>query len=192
MIAFVRGNVALSSTDHIIVDVGGVGVLVNTTLSAAAAAVEGEPIYLHTVLVVREDAWALYGFLAHAERDLFNLLTSVSGIGPRLGLSILSHMSLDRLRQAVLNKQPELLTRVPGIGKKTAEKIVFELRDKLRGVAEAAPSGDAADVNADVIEALITFGYSQSEAQAAIKSIPAETPNDFEERMRVALAYFMR
>lgn len=192
MIAFVRGSVALSGNDHIIVDVGGVGVLVNTTLSAAAAAIEGEPIYLHTVLVVREDAWALYGFQAHAERDLFNLLTSVSGIGPRLGLSILSHMSLDRLRQAVLNKQPELLTRVPGIGKKTAEKIVFELRDKLRGVAEAAPSGDAADVNADVIEALITFGYSQSEAQAAIKSIPAETPSDFEERMRVALAYFMR
>jgi Holliday junction DNA helicase RuvA len=108
-------------------------------------------------------------------------------------LAILSHMSMERLRQSVLNKQPELLTRVPGIGKKLAEKIVFELRDKLRGTTgTTTASGDAADVDSDVLAALLTFGYSQAEAAAALKAIPDGTPADFEERMRAALAYFTR
>jgi Holliday junction DNA helicase RuvA len=191
MIALIHGTVAAAAADYVILMTNGVGYRVYTTAATAAAA-EGTELLLHTELIVREDSMTLYGFTTLAERDLFNLITSVSGIGPRLGLSILSHMSLDRLRQAVLSKQPELLTRVPGIGKKLAEKIVFELRDKLRGAADVPPSGAAADVNADVLEALLTFGYSQSEAQAAVKAIPPETANDFEERMRVALGYFMR
>ena len=191
MIDSVQGYVSGVGADYVVVVVGGVGLRVYTTPAAISA--QGSDLLLHTVLIVREDALTLYGFPTLAERDLFELITSVSGIGPRLGLAILSHMSLDRLRQAVLNKQPELLTRVPGIGKKLAEKIVFELRDKLRGAGTAAaPSGAVADVEADVMEALITFGYSQSEANAAIKSIGAEVAGDFEERMRAALAYFTR
>jgi holliday junction DNA helicase RuvA len=191
MIDSVQGYVASAGADYVVVVVGGVGLRVYSTPAAMSA--QGSDLLLHTVLIVREDALTLYGFTTMAERDLFELITSVSGIGPRLGLAILSHMSLDRLRQAVLNKQPELLTRVPGIGKKLAEKIVFELRDKLRGASTAtAPSGAAADVDADVMEALITFGYSQSEAGAAIGSIGADVGGDFEDRMRAALAYFTR
>lgn len=193
MIASVEGRVSTSGADYVVVVVGGVGLRVHTT-PAAIATPEGETLLLHTALIVREDALTLFGFPTLAERELFDLITTVSGIGPRLGLAILSHMSMDRLRQAVLNKQPELLTRVPGIGKKLAEKIVFELRDKLRGGAGAptSPAGDAADVDSDVLAALLTFGYSQAEAAAAIQSIPEGTAADFEERMRAALAYFTR
>lgn len=191
MIDSVQGYVSGVGADYVVVVVGGVGLRVYSTPAAISA--QGSDLLLHTVLIVREDALTLYGFTTESERDLFELITSVSGIGPRLGLAILSHMSIDRLRQAVLNKQPELLTRVPGIGKKLAEKIVFELRDKLRGAGgAAAPSGAAADVDADVMEALITFGYSQSEASAAIGSIGTDVAGDFEERMRAALAYFTR
>jgi holliday junction DNA helicase RuvA len=192
MIASVQGSVLQAGTDWIVVSVGGVGIRTYTTPSVIARET-GSEIFLHTVLIVREDALTLFGFESTAERELFELLTSVSGIGPRLGLAIMSHLSIDRLRQAVLNKQPEILTRVPGIGKKLAEKLVFELRDKLKGgSAVASVDGATADVNADIIEALITFGYSNAEAQAAIKSIAADAPNDFEERMRLALQYFMR
>jgi len=193
MIASVRGTVEASGADYVIIVANGIGYQINTTSTVATSAVEGSPLHLHTVLIVREDAMTLFGFPSLHERDLFNLITSVSGIGPRLGLAILSHLSIDRLRQAVLNKQPEILTRVPGIGKKSAEKIVFELRDKLRGTAtDAVPAGDVIEVDADVMEALLTFGYTQSEAQAAIAAIPADTAHEFEERMRAALAYFMR
>jgi Holliday junction DNA helicase RuvA len=190
MIDSVQGYVASVGADFVVVVVGGVGLRVYSTPAAIEA--HGRELLLHTVLIVREDALTLYGFPSESERELFELITSVSGIGPRLGLAILSHMSIERLRQAVLNKQPELLTRVPGIGKKLAEKIVFELRDKLRGGSSAAPSGAVADVDADVLEALMTFGYSQAEANAAVKSIAADVAGDFEERMRAALAYFTR
>jgi Holliday junction DNA helicase RuvA len=189
MIASIQGNIASAGADYVVIVVGGLGLKVFTTPTAISQ--QGSDMLLHTTLIVREDALTLYGFPTLSERELFDLITTVSGIGPRLGLAILSHMSMERLRQAVLNKQPELLTRVPGIGKKLAEKIVFELRDKLRGAAGAAAAAEtASDVDADVLEALITFGYSQSEASAAIKAINADVPHDFEERMRAALAYF--
>lgn len=193
MIASVEGRVSAASADYIILVVGGVGLRIYTTPAALATAA-GEVLLLHTALIVREDALTLFGFPTLAERELFDLITTVSGIGPRLGLAILSHMSMDRLRQAVLNKQPELLTRVPGIGKKLAEKIVFELRDKLRAGTSTttASAGESGDVDSDVLAALLTFGYSQSEATAAIQSIEPQTPADFEERMRAALAYFTR
>ncbi|MDX2140454.1 MAG: Holliday junction branch migration protein RuvA [Chloroflexota bacterium] len=189
MIASIQGHISAVGADYVIIVVGGLGLKVFTT--PAAISQQGSDVLLHTALIVREDALTLYGFPTLSERELFDLITTVSGIGPRLGLAILSHMSMERLRQAVLNKQPELLTRVPGIGKKLAEKIVFELRDKLRGAAGVAAIADTAnDVDADVLEALITFGYSQSEASAAIKAINTDVAHDFEERMRAALAYF--
>jgi Holliday junction DNA helicase RuvA len=193
MIASIEGRVSNRGGDFVVVTVGGVGLRVYTTPDALSTPA-GEMLLLHTTLIVREDALTLFGFPTLAERELFDLITSVSGIGPRLGLSILSHMSMERLRQSVLNKQPELLTRVPGIGKKLAEKIVFELRDKLqKGVGTSQPGTDAAsDVDQDVIAALLTFGYSQAEAAAAVASIAPDTPPDFEERMRAALTYFTR
>jgi len=142
-------------------------------------------------MIVREDAITLYGFGTLAERETFEPLISVSGVGPKMALAILGTLSIERLRTAVSSHQVETLTRVPGIGKKTAEKIIFELKDKLKGADGLIGAAPLTDVNKDVLDALISFGYSVSEAQAALASIPPDTPNEFEERMRQALAYFV-
>jgi len=190
MIASLQGKVAAAYVDHVVVVVGGIGFKVFMPRNTIAV-LEGDDIALHTEMIVREDSIALYGFASVAERDLFNRLLTVSGVGPKLGLAILGTMSVDSLRNAVASGQPELLTRVPGIGKKMAEKIVFELKDKLKGADGLISAGTLSDVNKDVLDALIAFGYSIAEAQAALEALPPDTPNNFEERMRRALQYFV-
>ena len=147
-------------------------------------------IALHTYLVVRENALALYGFAEEEERALFEMLLGVPGIGPRMALAALSTLSVELISNAVANEEAEVLTRVPGVGKKTAEKLVFELKGRL--VPEAFPAGLAAvsDVDTEVIAALTSLGYSIVEAQAALQSIPEDIPDDIEERVLAALAYF--
>jgi len=189
MIASVEGRVAASYADHLVVVVGGVGFKIFVPRNTIV--MEGENVHLHTEMIVREDMIALYGFASLAERDTFNRLISVSGVGPKLALSVLGTMSIDSLRNAVSTGQPELLTRVPGVGKKMAEKIVFELKDKLKGADGLISSGAVTDVNRDVLDALTGFGYSIAEAQAALEALPPDTPNNFEERMRRALQYFV-
>lgn len=190
MIASLEGIVAAAYADHVVVVVGGIGFKVFVPRNTVVA-LEGENIHLQTEMIVREDAITLYGFASAAERDLFNRLITVSGVGPRIALAILGTMSIDSLRNAVATGQPELLTRVPGIGKKLAEKIVFELKDKLKGADGLISAGAVSDVNKDVLDALTGFGYSIAEAQAALESLPPDTPNNFEERMRRALQYFV-
>jgi len=189
MIASLQGQVGAVAFDHLVVVVGGVGFKVFAPFKSVSAAV-GDDVFLHTLMIVREDAITLYGFSTVAERETFERLISVSGVGPKLALAILGALPLDRLRTAVASGQAETLTRVPGIGKKTAEKIIFELKDKLKGADGLIPAASYSDVNKDVLDALTTFGYSVSEAQAALAALPPDTPNDFEERMRRALAYF--
>lgn len=190
MIASVEGIVAAAYPDHLVVVVGGVGYKVFVPRNTVNL-LEGEPIHLHTQMIVREDSITLYGFATIAERDVFERLITVSGVGPKLALAILGTMNIDSLRNAVSSGQPELLTRVPGIGKKMAEKIVFELKDKLRGADGLISAGAVSDVNRDVLDALTAFGYSIAEAQAALESLPPDTPEIFEERMRRALQYFV-
>lgn len=192
MIASLQGHVAYQGFDHMVVAVSGVGYKVFVPFNTVSADV-GDPIELQTLMIVREDAITLYGFGTMHEREIFERLISVNGVGPRIALAILGTMSIDRLTTAVATGQHEALTRVPGIGKKTAEKIVFELRDKLKGADGLIPAaaGGLSDINKDVIDALTSFGYSVSEAQAALKSIPPDTPDDFEERLRRALQYFV-
>ncbi|MDL1899532.1 Holliday junction branch migration protein RuvA [Anaerolineae bacterium CFX9] len=192
MIASLSGQVTHIGFDHLVVVVGGVGFKVYVPFNTVPAAL-GDSISLFTLLIVREDALTLYGFGTTHEREIFERLISVNGVGPRIALAILGTMSIERLTTAVASGQHEALTRVPGIGKKTAEKIVFELRDKLTGADGLIPaaSGGLSDINKDVMDALTSFGYSVSEAQAAIKSIPLDTPDDFEERLRRALQYFV-
>ncbi len=190
MIASIEGTVAASYSDHLVIVVGGIGYNVFVPRNTVIV-LEGEGVYLHTQLIVREDSLTLYGFSTLAERDLFERLITVSGVGPKLALAILGTMSIDNLRNAVGSGQPELLTRVPGIGKKMAEKIVFELKDKLKGADGLISSGAVSDVNRDVLDALTGFGYSIAEAQAALESLPPDTPQNFEERMRRALQYFV-
>ncbi len=171
------------------VEVGGIGVRVSVTGSVLESAPAlGKAIFLHTFLIVREDALTLYGFTTLEEREVFELLLQVNGVGPRLALAALSHLSPDSLRSAVGNNQPEALERVPGIGRKTAERIIFHLKDRLVAPLEfgVAPS----DLDTEVLGVLTALGYSVVEAQAAIQSIPKDSAEDVEERVRLALQYF--
>lgn len=190
MIDIVSGKVVAEGKDYLTVMVGGVGLRLNVTRAARNQVDESNFVTLSTHLVVREDDLTLYGFADDDERELFQLVTSVSGVGPRLGLQMLSTLNRDQLRRAIADEHSELLTQVPGIGKKTAKKIVFELKDKIKATVLESLSVPVSDVDADVIATLTTLGYSIVEAQAALQSIPPDTPDELEERLRLALLYF--
>ncbi len=189
MIATLQGEVTGGKDDYLIVMVGGVGLRVYVPVGLRAASQTGDQIRLYTHLVVREDALSLYGFETEPEQEYFNLLLGVNGIGPRIALAILSAMTVDMIRRAVLGEQPELFARVPGVGKKTAQKILLYLQGKIPGALEgiALP---VSDVDSEVMEALTGLGYSVVEAQSALQSIPRDAPKDIETRLRLALQYF--
>lgn len=191
MISTVRGVVQQISAAEMVVEVGGVGLrlLVPRSVLESGASV-GKVVFLHTYLVVREDALTLFGFGSPEQRELFELLLQVSGIGPKLALAVLSNVSPDALRAAVVSGQPEALDRVPGVGKKTAERIVFHLKDKFAAPGAGGPVLIPADT--DVLAALTSLGYSLVEAQAAVQALPPDAPEQLEGRVRLALRYFAR
>ena len=191
MIASIQGRVASIGSDHVVVVVGGIGYKVFVPDPVSLDEWDGDSVFLHTILIVREDALALYGFRTTGEREVFETLIKVNGVGPRLALAILSTISIDNLRSAVLSERAELLTRVPGVGKKTAQKIVLELKDKIAIGLDTVPIVELNDVNTEVMDALIALGYSVVEAQTAIQSLPRDAPDDIEERIRLALQYFV-
>jgi Holliday junction DNA helicase RuvA len=191
MIASLSGVVAATGKDSVILRVGGVGfqVFVPQTLLNGLAG-PGREVTLFTHLHVRENELSLYGCGSEEELKLFRLLLGVSGIGPRVALSILSFLPVDHLRAAIAQEDVTTLARVPGIGPKTAKKLVFDLKDKVG--AEAVPGGlqpAFTEADADLVAALTTLGYSVAEAQEAIRSLPRE-PLPLEERVRLALVYF--
>jgi Holliday junction DNA helicase RuvA len=191
MIASVRGIVQHVGLQEVVLEVGGIGLLLAVPQAALEPApVIGQAMFLHTRLVVREEALSLYGFSTVEQREVFDLLLQVSGVGPKLAVTILSHLAPDGLRAAVAADQPVALTKVPGIGRKTAEKIIFHLKDRL--AAPAIGSGLALEADNDVVSALTALGYSLVEAQSAVQSIPAQAPSDVEVRIRLALQYFSR
>lgn len=189
MIAIVEGRIAARTHDALVVLVGGIGLRALCPQPTLAGARPGEVIRLHTHLVVREDELTLVGFASEEELDFFGKLLAVSGVGPRLALAVLSAMAPDALRLAIGQEHPEILARVPGIGKKTAQKIVLELKDKVGAVE--VPEGLAALTEADaaVIDALTALGYSIVEAQRAVQALPRDL-TDVEDRLRRALASF--
>jgi Holliday junction DNA helicase RuvA len=191
MISSLRGTVLAVAPDSLVVEVGGVGfkVLVPASVAEGADGV-GRTINLFTHLAVREDALTLYGFGSEEQRALFELLLTVNGVGPRLALAVLSALSPDVMRRAVAHEQPEIFNRVPGVGKKTAEKIVFHLKDKIGKEVGLGAITALSDRDTEVIAALTALGYSLVEAQAALQSIPKDAPDDVEERVRLALRYF--
>jgi holliday junction DNA helicase RuvA len=195
MIALLRGTLAEISADHLVVETGGVGFLVYAPRPVlAAAGAIGEPIMLYTVLIVREDALSLYGFASVAQRALFERLLSVSGVGPRVALSLLSAGAPEEISGAIAHGDTARLARAPGVGKKTAERLVLELKGKLDlgGLPPppaGAPAGTSA-LNSELAELLTSLGYSGTEAAAAIAGLPADAPTDLEERLRLALRYF--
>jgi Holliday junction DNA helicase RuvA len=191
VIATIRGHLQHIGEGELILELNGLGVRIAVTKSVMDTYPEiGKAIFLHTKLIVKEDALDLYGFTSNEERELFETLLGVSGIGPKLALSILSHLSPEVLRSAVANNQPEVITRVPGLGKKTAEKVVFNLKDVFAAPVGVAYMPSVADT--EVLSVLNSLGYSIVEAQAAIQAIPPDTPEDVEGRVRQALKYFAR
>ena len=189
MIARLSGTVWGIGDGHVVVRAGGVGLRVYVPSSILQQLDDvGQPVDLFTHLHVRENELALYGFLTEEELALFKLLLSISGVGPKVALALLSTVSPDALRQAVVQEEPGLLSRVPGIGPKTAKSIIFHLKDKLipTGV-EVAPL--LSDTDAEIIAALTSLGFSLVEAQAALQSLPRDEDLALEERVRQALAY---
>ncbi len=189
MISSVRGRVLDKLNDAVVVDVGGVGLEVNASRVALEDCQIGDEARLVTRLIVREDSLTLYGFGNAPERELFDVLIKISGVGPKLGMTIVSTLSIDNLRNALVSDRVEVLTRVPGIGKKTAQKIMLELKDKLPIGLDSIPASGFDDINTDVMDALVALGYSVVEAQSAIQSLPPDAPDSIEERTIIALGY---
>ncbi|MEW6718597.1 MAG: Holliday junction branch migration protein RuvA [Chloroflexota bacterium] len=189
MIVTISGKVSHVGRSNVTIEVGGVGVLVNVPLPLCERFHPGETIFLHTYLVVREEVLDLYGFETTEGRELFSLLLGVNGVGPRLSLAVLSTLTPDNIRAAVYHKQPEVFCRVPGVGNKTAQKILLHLQDRLP-VKEGIEAVMFTDMDTEVLNALTALGYSVVEAQAAIQSIPKDAPQDVEERLRLALRYY--
>jgi Holliday junction DNA helicase RuvA len=145
---------------------------------------------LHTFLVVREDSLTLYGFESSEEKEFFSLLLCVDGVGPKTALGVISVLAPETIRRAVIHEQAEIFSRVPGVGKKTAQKILLQLQDRVKSIPGFEPITTISDVDTEVISALTALGYSVVEAQAALQSIPRDTPQDVETRLRIALQYF--
>jgi Holliday junction DNA helicase RuvA len=190
MIATLRGEVSQIEDNAIIVEVGGVGLRVFVPAPLRIRLKAGDALMLYTHLVVREDAWSLYGFESQADRELFNILLGVDGVGPKVALSVLSSMTLDAIQRAVFAEEAELLSRVPGVGKKTAQKMALHLKDKLKPGDALSRVAAMSDTDSEVLAALTSLGYSVVEAQAAIQSLGKDAPDNTEERLRLALQYF--
>jgi Holliday junction DNA helicase RuvA len=174
MIGRLTGLVAEKTPPQLLVDVGGVGYEVDVPMSTFYNLPGvGEPVTLLTHLVVREDAHFLYGFLTHEERSTFRELVKISGVGPRTALAILSGLSVAELAQAVSLQEGGRLVKVPGIGKKTAERLLLELKGRL-GPDLARPAAAANATQADIVQALVALGYSEREAGAALKPLPPD------------------
>ena len=190
MIATLRGEITQIEDHAFVIEVGGVGLRVLTPAPLRGRMKVGETVFLYTHLIVRETELTLYGFESQADRDLFNLLLGVDGVGPKASLSVLSALNIEAVQRAVFSEEPELFSRVPGVGKKTAQKIILYLHDRLKPTDALKSVAAMSDTDSEVLAALTTLGYSVVEGQAAIQSIPKDAPDDVEERLRLALQYF--
>lgn len=191
MINSVRGEVLEIGLDHVVIDVGGLGYAVQATPNTLAVLRRGEQARLATTLVVREDSMTLFGFTSADERELFLLLQTVSGIGPRIALATIAVLDPDTLRRALVDGDLTALTRVPGIGRKGAERLVLELRDKVDapGAAPPAPPGAAGGPTDEVVEALVGLGFTAKAAEQAVATVLAEQAGaDASTLLRAALS----
>ncbi len=190
MIASIRGTVTYKNENFLVVETGGIGFKVFVTAQACATTQEGSPIFLHTHQITREDGMYLYGFEKIEERDLFIQIISVSGIGPKLGMAMLTALSAEAIQRAVMQEQDAVFSNVPGIGQKTAKKIILLLKDKIQPLLGEAGFEMIPDADTDILQALVGLGYSLQDAQKAVTSIPKDANEDAGERLRIALQYF--
>lgn len=197
MIAYVKGVLAVVGQDSIIIDKGGIGININVPVSIISTLPSiGSEVKVFTYTYVREDAIALYGFMTMDDLDVFNLLINVNGVGTKTALGILSAITPNELRLAVISADYKTITKAPGIGKKSAERIVLELRDKVKMIIEddsyiAVDSGDVAksdSVNI-ALEALVSLGFSYGEAAKAVKQVDNYEEMDDESLIKAALKH---
>ena len=190
MIASLKGRLESLGGDGAVIDVGGIGFRVympTSTLTALGAV--GSEVTLHIHLHLREDNATMYGFASTEELGLFRVLIGISGLGPKLALAILSAMDIESLTAAIATGNADLLTGIPGIGKKMANRLVLELKDKLGTGWAIAPAAQVAQENADVMAALTSLGYSVSETTRAVASLPREQERSLEDKVKLALGY---
>ena len=199
MISFIRGKIVDSSETSLILENGGIGYeIFMTGASMEKALRERDEVKIHTYFHIREDAMQLYGFLTKDDLQIFRLLLGVNGIGPKAALGILAALSADEIRFAVLSDDVKTISRAPGIGKKTAQKLILELKDKLKleDAFEAKLAHGEADTDAEVssfdgskeaVEALVAIGYSSTEALRAVRKVTDVSPDDVEGILKAAL-----
>lgn len=192
MIVTISGIIKKIGSNYLVVAVGGVGLrlFVPRTVLENSGGV-GRSIHLHTHFLIRENEMALYGFESEEDLAIFELLLEVNGIGPKVAIAILSTLSPELLKNAIVREEPAVLQRVPGVGKKTAERILFQLKDKVGVPAGATAIPFVADVDSEVIEFLTGLGFSIVEAQTALQHIPRDI-KDLNDRLQHALQYLDR
>lgn len=192
MIASVQGVVQQKKKDYLVLSVNGLGLQVFTTPETIQNAEIGRELFLLTAFIFRQDYMALFGFTSEEELEYFNLVIGTNGVGPKLGLAVLSTLNPATIRRAVVLEEAELLSRVPGVGKKTAQKIVLHLQGKVGDDSELVSIGSpgSSSVDFEVVEALTALGYSLIQAQTAVQGIAKDVPNTVEDRIRAALQTF--
>jgi holliday junction DNA helicase RuvA len=188
VIASLRGKVLAVSGGSVVVDVGGVGFRVHVTAAATESARVGHSMELNTHMLVRENDITLYGFSTTEELELFRVLLGVTGIGPRTALATLSAFAPQALRAAIASGDAASLARTPGIGRKTAQRLLLDLRDRMGPFDAPTMSASHSPVDAEVVSALTALGYSAAEAQAAIDALP-EDAGELDARILLALRY---
>ena len=191
MIASLHGRLEALGSDWAIIDVGGVGFQVympTSTLSTLGAI--GKEVKLHTHFHLREDNATLYGFTSAAELGLFQTLISVSGLGPKLALAMLSALDVEKLTMAIATGSTDLLTVVSGVGKKLANRLILELKEKIGAGWITTPAVQLVEENAEVLAALTSLGYSIAEATRAVAGLPPDSELSLEDKVKQALAYF--
>ncbi|MDD2252448.1 MAG: Holliday junction branch migration protein RuvA [Dehalococcoidales bacterium] len=188
MIASIAGKLEMVGVDSAIINVGGIGFQVFIPpASLAKLGDTGTSVKLYTHFQVRDDGVSLYGFISSSELSLFKNLLSVSGLGPKLALTMISEMDIETLAAAIVSGNIDLLTAIRGIGKKTASRIVLELKDKLATGEILLPLSEITQENNDVVAALISLGYSTSEATRAVSSLPTDKNLNLEDKIKMAL-----
>ncbi len=191
MIASISGEITQVLESQIVIQIGGVGLLLNLPEDTCLSCRPGDKRAFHTYLVVREDQLSLFGFTTLEERDLFVHLIGVAGIGPKIALATLTALTPETIRRAITGDQPEIFANVPGIGKKTAQKIILDLQGKIQPLEPLQAVSRMDEIDAEVMEALTALGYSIVEAQTALQSLSRDDQGaDAETRLRKALQYF--
>jgi Holliday junction DNA helicase RuvA len=193
MIGYLRGKIVSVKPTRLILDVNGVGYALNISIATYEKISDSKEAELHTYLVVKDDALDLYGFYNEEEKEMFELLIGVSGVGPKTALGILSGIRAEEIKRAIITGDVSKIVSAPGIGRKTAERLILELKDKIKTVGEPEQAAGLSDISGDAIAALVYLGYNQKTAEKAVRAALDKNPSiALEDLIKEALSGMMR